>query len=181
MSREAVPRRTRVATGLLAIVALGLVTIGLGAPGALAHTDLVSTDPIDGSVLTQAPSTVTLTFAEDLLQAAVTISDVSGTVVDSPASVIDGVIVTAPWPEGLPDGSYSVNYRVVSTDGHPVEGALVVAFGAGVSLDPALSGAPASPDDGNGPRVIIAVVIGIAVVTVLATVIVSIRRGRRET
>ena len=37
--------------------------------------------------------------------------------------VIDGGTVTVSLPSPLPDGTYTVAYRVVSADGHPVQGA----------------------------------------------------------
>jgi copper transport protein len=118
-----------------------LLTIAVAltaAPAALAHTELVSSDPADGTVLATAPTSVVLTFDEDVLEAAVTISDASTSVVSSPNGTVAGSTVTVPWPDGLPDGSYAVNFRVVSMDGHPVAGQIALAFGAGATLDPAV-------------------------------------------
>ena len=43
-----------------------LVVLGAVAPPALAHTELLTSDPADGSSLAEAPRTVELTFSEDL-------------------------------------------------------------------------------------------------------------------
>lgn len=135
-------KRTTLGAYLLAFAVVGLSA----APAAVAHTELVSSDPADGEVLEMAPSSVLLTFDEDVLKAAVTISDAAGSVVSSPNGAVANSTVTVPWPAGLADGSYAVNYRIVSTDGHPVDGVIALAFGAGVTLDPAVR--PAR--DGSG-------------------------------
>ena len=48
------------------------------ATGALAHAALVSTEPADGSMLTQAPKTVQLRFNESVTPAAVSLIDAAG-------------------------------------------------------------------------------------------------------
>ena len=145
------------------------------APAALAHTELVSSDPADGTVLATAPSGVVLTFDEDVLEAAVTISDARSSVVSSPNPVVAGSIVTVPWPSGLPDGSYAVNFRVVSMDGHPVDGQIALAFGAGVTLDPAVR-----PDaaDGGSALPFVAIGLGLAVGAGIGAFYAARRRAR---
>ena len=63
----------RVIAGLAALLtALCLAT------GALAHASLVSAEPADGSVLTQAPKTVQLRFNESVTPAVVSLIDAAG-------------------------------------------------------------------------------------------------------
>jgi len=102
----------------------------MGAPVAAAHTELLWSTPDNGSVLAAAPTEVVLTFVDDLLEAAVKVSitDESGTVVAKDVAQADGADVTVPWPADLPPGTYSVNYRVVSADGHPVSDSMTFSY-----------------------------------------------------
>lgn len=108
-----------------------------------AHTDLVGTAPADGDVLDGAPAAVTLTFNEELLEAAVRVSitDESGAVVAKDIAESAGSDVTVPWPADLAPGTYVVSYRVVSGDGHPVSGDITFTYGPAA----AASSSPAAP------------------------------------
>jgi methionine-rich copper-binding protein CopC len=99
---------------------------------AFAHTDLIEAVPADGSELEVAPSSVIFTFNEELLEATVRVSitDESGAVVAKDVAESAGSVVTVPWPADLPVGAYSVSYRVVSGDGHPVTGEISFSYGS---------------------------------------------------
>ncbi|CAM3492794.1 copper resistance CopC family protein [Isoptericola cucumis] len=117
------PARRRRALVLLAAV-LGL---GLGftvVQPAAAHDRLVSADPEDGAKLDTPPSQVVLTFSGDVLPsgAQVIVSTRDGSVEGEVA--VDGAVVTAELPGDLPAGGHDVVWRVVSSDGHPIEGEL---------------------------------------------------------
>ena len=109
------------------------------APAANAHTELLLSDPADGARLDTVPAEVLMTFSEDLLPETVNVSvaDGNGMVIRVLDLVVDGAYVTVSWPAGLTGPDYTVNYRVVSQDGHPVSGS--IAFTAG---PPAVSPAP---------------------------------------
>lgn len=98
---------------------------------AFAHTDLIEAVPADGSELEAAPTNVIFTFNEELLEATVRVSitNESGAVVAKDVAESAGSVVTVPWPADLPDGTYSVSYRVVSGDGHPVTGEISFRYG----------------------------------------------------
>ncbi|MGH3902850.1 MAG: copper resistance CopC family protein [Pseudonocardiaceae bacterium] len=111
--------RAAAATVLAAILAAA------GAGPAIAHNELVRTTPAAGAVLDQPPAAVVLEFSEDIdprfAEAAVT--DAAGTIVSSEALRVDGSRLVQ--PVSLPRaGAYTVGYRVVSTDGHPVDGSV---------------------------------------------------------
>ena len=94
---------------------------------ASAHTALVSSNPEAGAVLTEAPSEIRLKFNENLLLVSdknpnkIELFDSSGAVVSGVTSV-SGPEVFATLNEELASGNYRVSYRVVSGDGHPIEG-----------------------------------------------------------
>jgi methionine-rich copper-binding protein CopC len=100
----------------------------LTAAPASAHADLLLSSPEDGAVLTAVPEDAVLTFSEDLLPETVVVSvaDETGFVVRVLSLEVDGADVLITWPPGLSGSAYDINYRVVSQDGHPVEG--TVAF-----------------------------------------------------
>ncbi len=131
----------------LAVALAFLLSLGVIATPAHAHTDLVSTAPADGDVLDAAPAAVTLTFNEELLEAAVRVSitDENGAVVAKDIATSTGSDVTVPWPEDLEAGTYTVSYRVVSGDGHPVSGDITFTFGAPATVEESEPSATVTP------------------------------------
>ncbi|MFB6555066.1 copper resistance CopC/CopD family protein [Streptomyces sp. NPDC056405] len=113
--------------------ALVLLVLG-GAGPASAHAALRSTDPEDGTVLQRAPRHVTLTFTES-----VGLRDDSFRVLDpgghrvrtGEAGRADGRSDTArvALSGELGEGTYTVAWRVVSADSHPVSGAFTFSVG----------------------------------------------------
>ncbi|MEJ1200833.1 MULTISPECIES: copper resistance CopC/CopD family protein [unclassified Streptomyces] len=112
-----------------------LVLLVLGGAGpASAHAALRATDPEDGSVLQRAPRHVTLTFTES-----VGLRDDSFRVLDpgghrvrtGEAGRADGRADTArvALTGRLGEGTYTVAWRVVSADSHPVSGAFTFSVG----------------------------------------------------
>ena len=108
---------------LLLLVVCTLVTVGLAGP-ALAHTTLIGSDPADGAVLTAAPTTVTLTFDDPLadFEPVLTVTGPDGVTYQSGSPTVDGTRLSNAVNALPVAGTYTVAYRVVSDDGHPVEG-----------------------------------------------------------
>ncbi|MFJ3896002.1 MULTISPECIES: copper resistance CopC/CopD family protein [unclassified Streptomyces] len=101
---------------------------------ASAHAALESTDPADGSVVKSAPRTVTLTFSESvaLLDDSFRVYDPDNRRVStSSARHAKGAGDTASvtLPAKLGTGTYTVAWRVVSADSHPVSGAFTFSIG----------------------------------------------------
>jgi copper transport protein len=114
---------------LLAGLATLLLSVLCCAPDASAHASLVSAEPNDGSMMSQAPKTVRLRFNEPVTPVAVRLIDAEGRARDdAPVSVADDTVVIT-LPDGLPRGTQVVSYRVISADGHPVGGSLVFSLG----------------------------------------------------
>lgn len=112
---------------------LGIVLLFVAIPGiARAHAELESSTPADGEVLSAAPAEVSLTFGEELLPDFVNVvaTDAAGAVTELTVTSIDGPTATMAWPVDLPGGDWRVDYRVVSQDGHPVEGSIAFSYPA---------------------------------------------------
>lgn len=126
MPPHAAARPIRVA---LVVVLAVLATIGLAGP-ASAHAALIGSDPADGATLSTAPTVVTLTFDDSLedFEPFVTVTGPDGNEYQSGPVTVDGATLTtsvAPLPGS---GAYAIAYRVVSDDGHPVEGQIQFAL-----------------------------------------------------
>ncbi|KUN10595.1 transporter [Streptomyces yokosukanensis] len=135
---------------MLVCAGLLLLLLGTAAP-ASAHAALRATDPGDGTVLRSAPRQVTLTFTESvgLLTDSFRVYDPRNRRLRTgPAEHAPGGPATArvTLPAELATGTYTVAWRVVSADSHPVSGALTFSVGHRT----ATTAAPA-PEDTENP------------------------------
>ncbi|MFF4388726.1 copper resistance protein CopC [Streptomyces sp. NPDC001552] len=135
---------------VLVLVASVLALLFGGAGPALAHTALSGSDPANGSVLQAPPRQVTLTFTESISfpdAALRVLSPANERVNPRPAQHADGKGNTArvELSDGLPEGTYTVAWRVISADGHPISGAFT--FSIGKPSGTAATVATGSPDD----------------------------------
>ncbi|WP_240465514.1 copper resistance CopC family protein [Cellulomonas iranensis] len=133
----------------------GLMLLG-SSTVASAHDQLIDSVPEGDQRLEQAPVEIRLEFSAEVMDvgAAVVVADAAGEDQAAGAPVIAGRVVTVPLEPGLPDGGYTVRWRVVSSDGHPIAGSIPF----GVRDDPP-SASPAAPDatssttaDPQGPQ-----------------------------
>ena len=118
---------------VLATGALVAAIIVLVASPASAHAELTGSDPESGATLPagQSPDSITLHFTErvELPQDAIRVLAGSGNAVQGVGAARHGgddSVVTASLPR-LADGTYVVDWRVVSTDSHPINGAYTFA------------------------------------------------------
>ncbi len=124
LSRHASVRPAALAALFAALLA---ALLALGAP-AQAHDTLLESDPADGATLETSPEAITLTFSADILEVSplVRITDESGEQLAEITPSVDGPVATATLEEPLPAGTSTVQWRVVSSDGHPIEGTFEV-------------------------------------------------------
>ncbi|MFI1925815.1 copper resistance CopC/CopD family protein [Streptomyces sp. NPDC020377] len=122
-----------------------LVLLLLGGGPASAHAALRGADPADGSVVRTAPDAITLTFTESvgLLDDSFRVFDPDNRRVDTgEAGHADGRADTAriKLPAKLGTGTFTVAWRVVSADSHPIAGAFTFSVGTPSATPPALPG-----------------------------------------
>ena len=124
---------------LVLVLIFGAFAMLVGVTTASGHSQLVSSDPADGSVLSAPPTQLVLTFNEELLKEAVdvAIANGAGDVVSGDVATVVGAIATIPWPADLPPDNYSVSYRVVSDDGHPITGSIGFSYTSNSNTPPA--------------------------------------------
>ena len=120
---------------LAATTAMLFLLSVLMAPTASAHADLQVSTPEDGESLEIAPEEIRLTFSEELFEELVEISilDAAGDLysrIEVEQTPPPGTDVIFPWPTQAPPGDYSIAYRVVSADGHPVTGTISFSYAA---------------------------------------------------
>jgi methionine-rich copper-binding protein CopC len=113
---------------ILAGLIAGAMMLGLAGP-ALAHNVLVSSDPLAGSSIDAGPAVVSLTFDQPvnggpgLNAISVTSPDGGHWEGVGEPTVKDNVVSLPLRPLG-PAGEYTVSYRILSADGHPVADSL---------------------------------------------------------
>jgi methionine-rich copper-binding protein CopC len=165
----------------------------LPATEAMAHTELILSDPADGAVLEDEPAEVVLSFSEELIPDTVNVSVADGTgfVVIVAVPTVDGADVSFPWPAALTGPDYTVNYRVVSQDGHPVSGSVsftgpaptvapspVAVASPAPAPESSVGAEPAPEESGGAPVALIGVWVGIVTVAI-AIVVTGVRRRRK--
>lgn len=131
---------------LVIIAAVAAVGTVLGVGPASAHSALRSSTPADGAVLEQAPVTIDLVFNQSISKnfAEVAVLDSDNQPMKVSAPLVNAARVGVEIQADLGSGAYTVNYRVVSADGHPITGQ--VAF----SVAPSSSAPTASVPSATG-------------------------------
>lgn len=114
--RSAAPRAILV--GLVTAVALLL-----GASTASAHDTVIGTAPGDGETLTTAPTQVTVetSAVPQSIGSRMVITASDGTVLFDGEPTIADRVASVELP-AVPNDSYQVAWRLVSSDGHPIDG-----------------------------------------------------------
>ncbi|MFF7887908.1 copper resistance CopC/CopD family protein [Streptomyces sp. NPDC020794] len=144
--------RRRIAQGLALLGTVLVLLLFGGVGGASAHAALTGTDPQDGSVLKTAPTEVTLSFSESigLLDDSFRVLDPDNRRVHTgdPGHAGDrSDTARVTLPKGLGTGTFTVAWRVVSADSHPVSGAFTFSIGKPSAT------APPVPVDASGNTV----------------------------
>ncbi|MEV8240945.1 copper resistance CopC family protein [Microbacterium testaceum] len=130
-----------VASLLVALVAL----LVLPASPAFAHDELVSTDPPADAVLDALPAQITFTYSADILTeqgtAVVEVTDATGASLTEGTPVVSGTDVTQ-MLAGSASGAVTVKWRVVSSDGHPIDGTFSFTVNAATPTPTATASTP---------------------------------------
>ncbi|WP_326824287.1 copper resistance CopC family protein [Streptosporangium sp. NBC_01756] len=123
---------------------LGVVT------PAQAHNVLIGSDPKDGAQLATGPGKITLTFDQAVRQgfAQISVTGPDGTRWEDGTTAVDGRQVSIGVRPLGPAGQYTIGYRILSSDGHPVADKVTFALttaGTGTASQPAPAASAAAP------------------------------------
>lgn len=124
MRSSQTPRR-RTLPAVLTTVLLAAAALLVPALPAAAHDELIGTDPASDAVLETLPEQITLSYSADVLTDAgatvIEVTDAAGTSLTDGAPEVSGSEVTQALA-GPASGTVTVQWRVVSSDGHPIDG-----------------------------------------------------------
>lgn len=148
------------------VLAFALAVAGFaGAGAASAHATRTATDPVENTALTEAPTKVSAMFNEALSPefAAMTVVGPDGNLWSTGAPQVDGAVISVGVRPLGPAGTYTVNYRVTSADGHAVTGSWSFSLTAAGTGTPGPSASPPTQEPGDElpvwPFIVVAVVI----------------------
>lgn len=163
----------------------------LGMSPAQAHDELVSSDPAADASLQSTPQEITLSYSAEIMEIGneVRVTNSAGDVVSDGDAKTEGrdVVQNIKSSDAI-DETYTVTWRVVSSDGHPIQGEYKFTVGngaqAGSSAQPSETAAPAEAASENADaktgftplNIGIFAVAALAVLGVLATVLAKNRK-----
>lgn len=112
---------------VLSLAICAALAAGVDAAPAFAHARLVAADPAAGSMAMPAPKELKLTFSEGLEIAfsGVKLLGPDKKAVATGAARLDpknDKVMIVPLKTDLPDGTYTVDWRALSEDGHKTHG-----------------------------------------------------------
>jgi methionine-rich copper-binding protein CopC len=165
-TKSAVAARLRT---MLTITVTAVLAGVISATPASAHTALQSASPADGTTV-KPPTQVVLTYADPVQFTQVVVTDTAGRQYQSGKPVNVDNTVTENLSATPPNGRYTVAWRVVAPDGHPVEGTYkFTVTGSGATAPaaaPAATGRPAGSSSGTSLWWIVLIVLLIAAAAV---------------
>lgn len=112
--------------GLGFLIVIGLAILGFGPFGglALAHNQLLKTDPAAHAALKAAPAKIQFWFGEkpDLAITKITVKGPAGAVETSPAHAISEKVIAVDFKSKVAAGDYTVTWQTAGDDGHVSKG-----------------------------------------------------------
>ena len=153
---------------------------------AFAHGDITQAIPAADSTIVAAPSEVSIEF-DGKLQVlgnatvnSITVTDAQGQIISDPVSVVTGTKISNKLLLTDVTGLISVHYRIVSEDGHPVEGDYSFTVGETPMLTSAGKEETAEEAGGNteesGSNLLVN---GVGAVLVLGLLVMIVRRFKK--
>ncbi|MEU3170315.1 copper resistance protein CopC [Streptosporangium sp. NPDC006930] len=142
------PRSVRTTVVTTLCCALFVLLSALAAPAALAHDRLKSSSPAKNAKVS-AVERIKLEFSSRIRFPVVALRSASDVVIDIGKAKGAGDTVTSDVPEPLPAGRYVIAWRVVSPDGHPIEGEIPFTVTAPATPSSAPSRTPTAEPDAS--------------------------------
>ena len=162
---------------LIAAFLIASLVVLAGMMPAQGHASLVSSKPADGSQIATAPATVELTFSEDVDSGFVGVTAPDGSTVKTSEPRIDGTTMSADLAANDQHGRYTVAYRIVSADGHPVSGEITFTTTSGQHVTQQEAPKPETFVDRHSTALIIGLVLAMLAI---ALMLAPLTRRRRQ-
>ena len=125
---------------------------------AFAHSELLESTPAAGATLSEAPRQVQLVFGENVQEqgGAIVVQAGDGSRVDQAGTFATNAnVATVQLAKEAPSGKYTVNFRVVSADGHVVSDSFNYRLESSAPSTPSTSASTApsaaTPDPSSSP------------------------------
>lgn len=145
----------RLATRCATLVVVVAIAVLGSAPGAAAHAVFTASEPRPDAIVDATPDRVVARFNEpvELAFGSLRVFDTNARRVDDgdarhPAGDLEAVEVGL--ADDLTDGTYTATYRVVSADGHPIDGAFVFHIGEPRAISRGIADQLLSAEGGAG-------------------------------
>jgi methionine-rich copper-binding protein CopC len=144
----------------LNLIGLGLLVSLLVGPAASAHDDVIDQVPAPGSQVEAGLVEIKLDFSNELLDigsgAEIVVTAPDGSLAPATCAALNGTLASAQTDLDQA-GTYTVAWRVVSSDGHPIEGSYnfeilnTSGYVASANIEPCLiaTSAPAEEEPAN--------------------------------
>ena len=169
------------------MAALAGLCLILSSPTSFAHGQIVTSYPLMDSVSSPTPSQVWIEFDGELqliegeVVNTLKVTDSTGLVVSSEEAVIEGSKISTQVSDQSVGGVFTVQYRIVSEDGHPVEGSYTFeaspGFEATEMIEPTTSG---TASDNQTDLSIGAIVMAVFLVVFAVRYFVKMRNEKNE-
>ncbi|MEV5829255.1 copper resistance CopC family protein [Spirillospora sp. NPDC052242] len=140
--------RRALGAALAAVLTLA-AALAFAAP-ATAHTALTGSNPEEGSTVAP-PSEIVLTFANPVTLPQVVVTDESDVRHETGEPRAVDTDVTQALKAPLPNGDYTVGWRAVSPDGHPISGTFEFTVEGAAPSSPAAQEAPSAEPSAAAP------------------------------
>lgn len=183
-------RRSTMWAGVAAALALAVALLAQASP-AMAHDRLVDASPSKNSVLDVIPADITLSFSAtpSNLGLAIKVTGPDGAEYAAGEPILDGTTVRQSLKAEAPAGDYRVDWRVVSSDGHPISGTIDFTVETSTlpvapepepaePADPAAPETPLTPEQ-SGPEPWVIVLVAVAGLAAIAGLIAMQSRRRQ--
>ena len=127
--------RFGVAFGTMLIAVIAVVALFAFAAPAHAHDQVLSANPAEGESLEVAPTEVRIEFLGEIqdLNLILNVTNETGADVTAGDVALNGRTISRALATDLPNGQYTVVWRVVSEDGHPINDTYQFAVGEPVA------------------------------------------------
>jgi methionine-rich copper-binding protein CopC len=110
------------------IILFSIFVLGFSPQGASAHAQLTTSLPAQNQIVKTLPKLIWIEFDGDLMTFGdknpneIKVLNAKLKRVDLGGTIVGGARLSTKLKSGLLPGKYQVRYRIVSEDGHPVEG-----------------------------------------------------------